>query len=277
MAADTSRGQQLQQLAKMLPQSNQQVQQGMDEARKTRIQAMARQAAGPLSTGAVQQMGAQQVGQQAAAQLQGAQQLQTQQTQVGQLDLQGQARQQRAEGFEQRINLTEHQQNMSEKIARLDRRLKNKLLDENLRFEKDEGGRSLFNQRQLMDYAIVSAQNEQEYQDYMQSVRKVHQRKMQVYKQLHDSAKQALAQGYIIRNKPLDREHKKMLAQMAAESQKKMQDEQARHQNEMAKWQAGGAIAGAVIGAMIPGAGPAGAAVGAQVGSGIATAIKAST
>lgn len=269
--AETSRTAQLKKLASGLPGANQQVAQGLQEARKTQLQEQIRQAKGPGTTQQAQQMGAQQ--QQVAGQIQqrAAEQTQAQAAQVGQLGLQEQAAQQRAAGFEQQIALGQREQNIANKLAQLDTRLKNDLLDKQLQFQKDQAGNALFTERQLMDYAAQKAESQEEFQNYAQQAEQMYERKARILDKAHKELLQALERGYIVKNKPLDQEHKKQLLEAAKVAQEKRDRAVADYQNTKARNSAIGTLVGSGAGALI--GGPAGAAVGGALGGALGGAV----
>jgi len=209
--AETSRSRQLKTLASNLPGANQQVQTGLQEARKTQLQSNIKQMAPTANTAAAQQMGQQQQQQAGKIALQGQQQAQEQQTQVGQMALQEQGRAQRETGFGQEMQLSQQDRHIANKLAKLDSKYKTILIDDQMQFKKDKAGETLFNERQLMDYAASHAQSAEEFQDYAQEAEQLYDRKIQIFTTAHKQVVNALEMGFVIKNKPLDQASRKKL------------------------------------------------------------------
>ena len=267
---DTSRAKQLKTLAGSLPGANQQIQQGLQEARKTQLQETIRKMRPAQATTAnIQQLGAQQAGQAGQIALQGQQQQQQQATQLGQMALQEQGRQQRQAGFTQQVELNQQQRNIADKLYKLGKNLKNDLLDKQLTFQRDKAGNALFSQRQLLDYAAEKAQSKEEFQNYAQDLNQLYQRKMQIFEQAHNKVVEALNRGYIREGKELNQAQKLELAKAAKALQDKLNRARIDAANAQAQTNALSGLLGAAIGGVAAGAvsGGLGAAEGAAVGA----------
>ena len=269
---ETARTKQLQNLANQMPGANQQVARGLQEARTTQLQAQVQKMQPGATTGQVQQLGGQLAGQQAATGLQAAQQTQNQLQQVGQLGLQQQGRQERQTNANQQLTLSAKQRELGQKLSELGEGVKDKILDQNLQFKTDQAGRQLLNQRQLFDWAITNAKSQEEYNNYAQAAQQASERKIMMLNTAQAKIDQALKQGYISKNRPLDNELKKQLLEQRNALEKQIQNDKAKAANRAAMVQAGGAIVGAVVGGVL--AGPGGASVGASVGGAAATTIS---
>lgn len=269
---ETSRTRQLKGLAERLPGANQQIQTGLDEARKTQLQATIGQMAPQQgTTQVIQQLGAQQQQQAGQIAAQGVQRQQNAATQIGQLGLAEAAGQQRAEGFEQQISLSQKDQQLATKLNKVDSRLKNDLLDKQLQFSRDKAGNALFNTRQLADYAAVNARSQEELANYSQMASQVYERKYKIMEAAYRSITTALERGYITKGRELDKKHKLEMAEAARALNEKMNKAKADYANNKAKWSALGTVAGTVIGgvagSVVPGVGTvAGATLGASIG-----------
>lgn len=265
MAVDTTRGRQLQQLAQSLPGANQKVQQGLGAARQMQLQETVKQLAPEQATAqTAQKLGAQMTQAAGEAQLAGAQQVQNQQVQLGQLGLQQRAAEQREKGFEQGVQLSKQQMAIGNKLSQIDRKLKNELLDKQMKFEKDQAGRTLFNERQLLDWAVVNARNEEEFKNYQYEAQKQQERKMKLLNRMNAVATKALEQGYIAHNKPLNQQSQLLIAQIKSGSEAASNKAAAKARQKAMMWQQGGQAVGTGIGAIW---GPVGAAVGGAIGS----------
>ena len=252
----TKRAKQLEQLAMSLPKANQDMQQGQRAARDIQLYEQVRQA--PQGTGfrAAGQVGAQQA--QAAGQeaLQAQKATQTQSQQVGQMGLQEQGRQQRQEGFEQQIQVSENQIKLGNKLNKLDNRLKTQLLDDQLKFNKDQAGQTLLNTRQLADWAVTKAKSKEEYLNYAQQAKQMYEKDIMLHEAAYNKLKQALELGYIKKGQKLDIETKLRLKKAKLKIEKQIKDKKNKAKNKMSMWSTGGKILGGVAAGIYSGGNP---------------------
>ena len=252
----TKRAKQLEQLAMSLPKANQDMQQGQRAARDIQLYEQVRQAPQGTSFRAAGQLGAQQA--QAAGQeaLQAQKATQTQSQQVGQMGLQEQGRQQRQEGFEQQIQVSENQRKLGNKLNKLDNRLKTQLLDDQLKFNKDQAGQTLLNTRQLADWAVTKAKSKEEYLNYAQQARQMYEKDIMLHEAAYKKLRQALELGYIKKGLKLDIETKLRLKKAKAAIEKQIRDKKNKAKNKMSMWSAGGKIIGGVAAGIYSGGNP---------------------
>lgn len=263
----TNRAKKLEKLAMSLPQGNQQIAQGQQAARQIQLQEQIKQAPQAMGPAAAQQMGAQQAQQAGAIQL-GAQQKGQQQAQLmGQMGLEQKAREQRQAGHEQQLSLNEQQMDFANKINKLDTKLKNQLLDEQLVFQKDQANQGYLNERQLLDYAMTKARSREDFLNYQQQVEQVSSREIQMMEAAAKKLGQAIEQGYISKKRGLDNELKKDLIQKKRAIERRIAERKRAAANRHAMIRSVTGIAGGIIGG-IAGGGPAGAMAGYQIGQG---------
>lgn len=254
----------LQNLQKQLPVANQRVAQGIQTARDIQLQqAVARAPTGAAIAPAAQQTAAAAAAQTGSQQAEQAKQMVQQAGQLGQLQLgeqQLQAQQQVA-----RAQQAARQQEMTniDRLGRLDMEAKKDLYDREIQFKKDEAGRTLFNERQLVDYMARNARSDEEYKNYAQQADLLNRRNLQAMETAYKIIEEDLAQKWRAAEQKKDQAAQKQIADIRAEIQARMERERARAANRGAMWQAGGMIVGAAAGSF---AGPAGAAAGAQIG-----------
>jgi hypothetical protein len=270
---------QLNKLAAAIPMANQQIASGMQQARETQLQQSIgqmtpEQAATPRLA---QSMGAQQAAQASAIQL-GAQQ-KTQQSAVvaGQQAIVQDKIQKQQELFTRSQALSQKNRYLENELARISQSAKDKLLDQQLSFKRDELGRTIWNERQLADYKIATAKDEEDFRNYQQEASNLSERRMKMLQMAQRKLEQVLEQGYISTNQKLDQASRLKIVETVAALKRKQARESARQSSNMGMWAGAGTVVGAVAGAMI--AGPtgyaAGAAVGAQIGQGVGTAAGA--
>jgi hypothetical protein len=193
--------------------------------------------------------------------------------QLGQLQLgeqQLQAQQQVA-----RAQQAARQQEMTniDRLGRLDMEAKKDLYDRELQFKKDETSRTLFNERQLMDYAARNARSDEEYKNYAQQADLLNRRNLQAMETAYKLIEEDLAQKWRVAEQKKDQAAQKQIADIRAEIAARMEREKARAANRASMIQAGGMIVGAAAGAAIPGGGPTAILIGSQMGGAGATIL----
>lgn len=270
-------------MAQSMPGQNKTIAQGIDEARKTTMQQAIAQTTATKSTAPAQAIGAQQ------AQAQGQTALSLQQTnQQQQANLGSTFLQQEREASANRLQaqaIDNNAKNFQEanRLGQLDANLKNQLFDSNLQFQKDELGRTIFNERQLMDYKLATAQSDEDLANYEQQVKQQSDRRMQMLQTAHAKIDQEMQQSFAKGQQHLDQQHMKTLYEAKVALDKKILAEKNKAANRAAMFSAGGSILGMAAGAAIIATGglaaPAAAAVmtgAAAGGSGLGSVVGAS-
>ena len=262
----------LQNLQGQLPVASQRVAQGIQAARDIQLQqAVAKAPTGAAIAPAAQQTAAaaaQQTGQQQA---QAAQQMVQQAGQVGQLQLgeQKMSGQQVVFGAQQAAEKQELDN--VQRLSQLDMNAKKELYDNEISFKRDEAGRTLFNQRQLADYAKQNAVSDEQFKNYAQQAEQVSKRNLQAMESAYNIITENLKQQWAVAEQNKDQAAQKQIQEIQIELQKRMAKARARAANNMGAWTAAGTIAGAGAGALI--AGPGGYAAGAAAGASIGGAL----
>lgn len=228
-------------------------------------------AAGQVPTQAAgQAMGAQQA--QAAGQVQaaGQQQIDESALQAGKATLQ--QSEQEAQQRLQRKALEAQKENRvaTEALGNLSSELKGQLFDSNLQFQKDEMGRTLYNDQQLLDYKLAQGLSDEQLFGYEQQVRQTSQRKLNLLKTASSKLRQELEQSFQSGQQELDQEQQRYLIERKRQIEEKIRKEKAKQKNRAAAFAAAGTIVGAVAGALI--AGPGGYAAGASAGASLGSA-----
>jgi hypothetical protein len=166
------------------------------------------------------------------------------------------------------------QRELATRLGKLSNDKKNELLDKQLVFEKDEANRTLFNERQLMDFALLKSRNEEEYMNYAQTAQQMHQRKIQVLEKASKELEQALKSGYISEKQKLDYESRRHMIVAKRKLDKRLQKARSEGMIKQSQWVAGGTVVGAVVGAVFGGG--VGAGAGAAIGGAAGGAIGSS-
>ena len=275
-------------LSQQMPGQNQKVATGLQEAAKTQM----RQQLGGIGPMAPQQVQA--IGQQAAA-AKGQAGLQVQQQQVqqeqklGQMALTQEQQDKQVQLQARQLDLAKRARVNSQMLNNLDSSLKTKLTDEQFQFQKDELGRTLFNERQLMDYKIQTAKSDLDLRDFEDKFRQASQRRIMLLKAAQAKVEQEMKQSFTKGQQELDQASKEKLTRAAWELKEKIRREQADQANRASMFSAGGAILGAVAGVALtvvtagaaapatPAAMAAGGMIGASLGQGLGTAAYGTT
>lgn len=266
----TNRAKQLESLASQMPGANQQIAQGLQQARQMQMQEQIKGMQAPVGPMAAQQMGAQQAQQAGAINVQAAQQLQNQQVQAGQMGLQQQARTQRKEAFSDQIQLSQKQQEYANALNQLGNETRNELLDNQLRFQKDEAGRALMNDRQMLDYALTQAKSEEEFLQWSQGIQQVHERKIQSMEHASRILEEVLRKGHLKNKQQLDQAQRKEILQKKIAMDKQIARERAQKNSRNSMIKGALTVIGAGI-AVYATAGLAAPVVAAGVSGGAAT------
>jgi len=266
----------LQAIAAQNPAQNSRIAQGLQAARATGLQSQIAAAPQGISNPrAAQQVGAQQAAQAGTIRTQTAATTAQQQAELGKMGLDVGGKQQQLKMQKAQLTMKARANELANKLYQLDKTLKNKLLDESIAFEKDDMSRTLFNERQLLDYKIASTKSDIALRKYEQEVSQMSQRRIQMLQTALNKVKQAEEQAMLKGQQGAAQGQMKTLAQAKINLEKKLRDEAARKKNRASQFAAGGAIIGGVIGAIY--GGPAGAAAGASIGGGAGTAVAGAT
>lgn len=238
------------------------------EASKTRLQTAMKGLGtqGPVAPQQIAAAGAEAVQQQAQA-VQRAQQtnLQLQQGQMREELAKAQLGQREALN-QRRAALNQSLRKAEDTLTKLGMTTKQQLFDVSLQFEQDELGRTIFNERQLLDYAITHAKDVEALQDYEQAISQMSERRLRLMQVAQQKIEMELKQAFQGEQSALNQEAKLALTKAAAQLKEKMAKEKANAQNRSSMWAALGGLTGAAIGAYF--GGPAGASLGYSIGSG---------
>jgi hypothetical protein len=158
--------------------------------------------------------------------------------------------------------------NQREALAALGSDVKDKIFDSRLQFSRDEAGRKFTNERQLADFAIATAKNEDQLMRRLSSIKQAAQMESMILDQAEKTLMQGIGRAAQVRQGELDRASKEKLIAMKVAAEKAAMKKKAKRSATSAIIVGAATIAGAVIGgAYTGGAGSAaGAMVGAQVG-----------
>jgi hypothetical protein len=158
-----------------------------------------------------------------------------------------------------------------QRLANISESAKRDLYDKQMSFQKDEDGRMMFNERQLIDYARSNAETEEQFQNYAQTADQIHDKKIQVLEAAYAKLDEQLKFEYAKNKQDQDQGLTLKLDKMKRDMEKKIREDKTRRANNQQAWKSGGQIVGAVIGGIY--GGPTGAAAGGQAGGAAGGAI----
>lgn len=258
-------------LAEQNPVQNNRIAQGLQAARTANLQQqVAASPAGQNIAKVAQAAGAQQAQQAGQIQVQTNQQTIADQKKIAEAALAAKQQQASVDIGRKQLASKERQEVLSTKLSQVDRGLKNKLLDESISFEKDEMGRNLFNERQLLDYKLQSANSDIALQQYEQNASELTQKRTQMLQIAYKKIEQELSQTQQKGQQSQANAQMLKLQQAKIELEQKLQREENRKKNRASMISAAGTIVGVGIGAA------AGSPVaGGMIGKGVGEAAAA--
>jgi hypothetical protein len=247
------------------------------EASKTRLQTAMRGLGtqGPVAPQQIAAAGAEAVQQQAKAQAQARQQEAQLSVGMQEARLGQQALGQREALQQRKVALGKSLREAENRLQALGMTTKQELFDATMRFEQDEMGRTVFNERQLLDYAATHAKDIEALQDYEQTISQMSERRLRLMQVAQAKIEQALQQAYAQEESTLNQEHKLGLTRAMAAIKEKMAKEKAAAQNRSNIWGAVTGTLAAGIVAAIPG-GAAFAPAAYSIGSGVGKTVASS-
>ena len=272
--AETLRTQSLRKLAGQMPVANQQAAQQLQAGRQVGLQQAVSQAPGPITKKQVQQGAAQQVTAASGIQNQVAGAGQAALLDVGRATLQEQQTGNETALDARRLQLSQESRQSESGLAALGGQIKDQLFDRQLKFERAEDGRTLFNTTQLNDWAIKKATNGEDYKNKVQKMTQIHQKKMQVMQVATNKIAEQLTFEMNKKLQDRDQDFIMKLQEAKAAAEARYQKAVNKYKNGQAQWSSGGMIVGAVVGAYF---GPAGSAAGAKIGEGAGSMAHGAT
>ena len=266
----------LQNLAGQLPVASQKVAQGQAAARDIQLQQAVKAAPTTTQTAApAAQIGAAQTQQAGSQMIEQAKQTQAQLGQVAQAGLAQQGQEQQAKTASLQAGAKQQQQDQVQQLASISMQAKNELFDKQLTFDKDQAGRTLFNDRQLMDYAAKNARSNEEFKNYAQQAEQINKRALEAQEHAFKLIQQDLDAKQAIAEQNNDQDAAKQIAAARMDMQKRMANQKNKKNNRSAMYTSVGTGVGMVVGGVVAGyfsggtAAPAGAAAGGAVGGSI--------
>lgn len=214
------------------------------------LQEAARQATTPGTATQIQQAGAAVAGAQAQGQLQATQQAVQQQGQLQQAAIQQRGAEISGAFADRQRQLEAQKRLYQRRVFSMDRKLGEEIFVKQMKFQRDEFGRMLFNERQLADFKMMVANDKEEWYAFEQKQRLISKRKMKFMEIAHKKAQQKLEQEFLKSEQEKNHEATLALKQLIQKLEMDMLKEQAEAANRQARNSALGAMIGLGIGAV---------------------------
>jgi hypothetical protein len=155
---------------------------------------------------------------------------------------------------------------INNQIGALSNNLKQDIFDKQVQFQKDELGRTYWNERQLADWKIKEAKSDEELAEFEQNMMQEFEKKMALLQASERAVKQRLEQEMQKSEQDQDQALMQRLQNAEIELQRKQQKAQARASQNAAIMGAAGTIAGmAIAGGVIAATGGVGAPAAAAI------------
>lgn len=169
-------------------------------------------------------------------------------TEIGTMALQNDATGRKAAFQQRKIQIGEQTRTAVEQLRVLDNGLAKKLFDDQMDFAKDEIGRTVFTEHQLMDYATLKFKRDEDFQDYRQSVSQMSERRTYLLKAASKRIEQTLLQTYEVDQQEANQELQARLIKAKADIQQKIAEQAAANEERGAMWGTIGTVGGVVVG-----------------------------
>lgn len=158
-----------------------------------------------------------------------------------------------------------------QRLAQVDQKAKQDLFDAQLQFRTDAAGQKLFTERQLADYAALSANRDEAFANYKQKAVQYSERNIKMLEAMGRKMEQALKSGYLDDKTRLDQASRLEIQRLIDDNKKRIAKAEAKGAQTAQTYGAIGAIMGAAGMAMMA------TGVGAPVGAGLVVAGAATT
>ena len=112
-----------------------------------------------------------------------------------------------------------------QRLFDLNKSVTNDIIDRRSQLAIDAAGKRYMNEKQLMDYKILTAQSEEDLKDYAQKLNTYSRRKLQVMETVSKKLAQAKEQAFRTSEQELDQASKERLFRIAEEFDKKLAEE----------------------------------------------------
>ena len=132
-----------------------------------------------------------------------------------------------------------------QRLAQVDQKAKQDLFDAQLQFRTDAAGQKLFTERQLADYAALSANRDEAFANYKQKAVQYSERNIKMLEAMGRKMEQALKSGYLDDKTRLDQKAKLEIQRLIDDNKRRIAKAEAKGAQTAQTYGAIGAIMGA--------------------------------
>lgn len=119
----------------------------------------------------------------------------------------------------------------AERLAAIDQEAKKELFDTELQIQKDANNNALLSARQLADYAMLSANRQESFDNWKQKSLQYSERNLKMLQIMEQKLAQAVKDGYLDKRQKLDQAQKQELAQIQKDLQNRIAKANAKKNN----------------------------------------------
>lgn len=232
-------------LMQQMPGQNKQVATGLQEAAKTQLQAgLGGQGptGQPMGVRQIQQAGAQATAAQGQAAIAAQQQGAEKAGQLGEMAVQEQAAEAQQRLQTRQLGLQRQQRDMDSQLKNYNAQLHTELVEKQTQFQKDEMGRVLFNDRQLIDYKLATAKSQLDLKTLESQMRQNSSKRMAILDASRKRLSMELEQEYAKSEREKDQASILKIEQEKQRLEKKMQEERAKANARASMFSSGGSL-----------------------------------
>lgn len=228
---------------------------------------------------AASQLGGQATLEQGKMALQRQQQEQEMQARLQQQQIQERQRKNQEKAAETRIGALQQQRNYDQRLAQLDSKAKDTLIDRETKFQNDQFGRTVWTERQLFDLALSQQASQQQLERFAADIRRADANYEQMLKIANSRIQQEEQRIQSLKQDAKTQAYAKELALLRSNLDKKIRNRAIKAKNRASMISGIFSVAGAVVGAYFggPGGYAAGAAAGSAVGGGLGSMYASQT
>ena len=170
--------------------------------------------------------------------------------QTGQAGLQSQQQASTQDLAERKLALDTQKTDLSNRLADLSEDTKNKILDDNLSFKRDEAGRAYLNERQLADWAVTKAKSQEDLLNYQQQAQQAYKQKAALLDAARNKIMQQMQNDEKLREQGVTLSRDTQLAQAKADLDQQIAANERAQQQSASIWGAASTVvvaAGTVV------------------------------
>ncbi len=200
----SNRAKYLEQLASKISYAQPDIQQGLEQARQIQLQQAIAQSTGSNIPAMAGQIGTGMANLQAEQTAQQAKTAADQLTTVAALGSEQRKTESKARAAVRDVKLNQKQIELGNQLTKLDRSVRDKLLDKQLKFKLDSAGQALLSSRQLLDWTALNAEKDEQFKNRAQIMEQAYDKKIQILDTAKNKIRQQIEQAYLEEKQTLD-------------------------------------------------------------------------